>query len=130
MVGSLRRVAVKRPEEAFDSATEIERQWLDLAYTRPPDLELARREHQHFVSLLTMAGAEILYLPQDSRTGIDSIYAHDPMLMTDEGAVILQTGKPARRGEGPAFADALKGWGIPILDRVDGDATAEAGDMV
>src|SRR5262245_45994307 len=110
MVGSLRRVVVKRPEEAFQSVSAIEQQWRDLAYTHPPDLERAAREHNHFVSLLSAADAEILYLPQDRRTGMDSIYAHDAMLMTDEGAIIFQTGKPARRGEGAAFADALATW--------------------
>src|SRR5437773_10293525 len=130
MVGPLKRVVVKRPEEAFRSAAAIEQQWRDLAYTRPPDLDRATREHKHFVSLLTAAGAEVLYLPEDSRTGMDSIYAHDALLMTNEGAVIFQTGKLARRGEGPAFADAFKKWGIPILGVIDGEATAEAGDMV
>jgi arginine deiminase len=130
MVGSLTRVVVKRPEEAFRSANAIEHEWRDLAYTRPPDLARAAREHQQFVSLLSAAGAEILYLPQDSRTGMDSLYAHDAVLMTNEGAIILQTGKPARRGEGPAFADAFAAWGVPVLGVVDGSATAEAGDMV
>ena len=130
MVGSLTRVVVKRPEEAFRSASAIDQQWRDLAYTRPPDLELAAREHQHLVSLLSAAGAEILYLPEDSRTGMDSLYAHDAVLMTNEGAIILQTGKPDRRGEGPAFADALAAWGIPVLGVIDGPSTAEAGDMV
>ena len=130
MVGSLRRVVVKRPEEAFRSRSSIEGQWKALAYTRPPDLDRAGREHKSFVTLLEHAGAEILYLPADDRTGMDSIYAHDPVLMTGAGAVIFQTGKPARRGEGPAFADALKTWEIPVLGVVDGPATAEAGDMV
>src|SRR5205807_9166550 len=88
------------------------------------------REHQHFVSLLSAAGAEILYLPADGRTGMDSIYAHDAVLMTNKGAIIFQTGKPARRGEGPAFADAFARWDIPVLGVMDGSATAEAGDMV
>ena len=58
MVGLLRRVVVKRPEDAFHSASAIQQQWRDLAYTRPPDLERAAREHKHFVSLLRAAGAE------------------------------------------------------------------------
>ena len=52
------------------------------------------------------------------------------MLITDRGAVIFQTGKIARRGEGPAFADALRSWSVPILGFIDDAATAEAGDMV
>jgi arginine deiminase len=130
MVARLRRVIVKRPEEAFRSKENIEREWKVLNYTRPPALNRAGRDHQHFVSLMSEAGAEVLYLPADDRTGLDSLYAHDPMLMTDAGAIIFQTGKLARRGEGPAAADALKHWDVPILGIVDGAATAEAGDMV
>jgi N-dimethylarginine dimethylaminohydrolase len=61
---------------------------------------------------------------------MDSIYTHDPMLMTEAGAVIFQMGKQARRGEGAAFAGALKAWGILVIGVIDGIATAEAGDMV
>jgi N-dimethylarginine dimethylaminohydrolase len=130
MVAPLRRVVVKRPEEALRSRSVIEAQWKGLGYTRPPDLDLAIREHRYFTSLLAEAGAEVLYLPADERTGIDSIYVHDPILITDAGAVIFQTGKMARRGEGLAFAEALQKWQVPVLGVVDGAATAEAGDMV
>jgi N-dimethylarginine dimethylaminohydrolase len=130
MVAPLRVVAVKRPEEAFRSEAAIEQEWNDLAYVTPPDLRAASEEHRDFVSLLNAAGARTLFLPEDFRTGLDSLYAHDPVLITDAGAVILQMGKVARRGEGPAFADALRSWDIPILGYVDGEATAEAGDMI
>ncbi|MBI2149357.1 MAG: amidinotransferase [Acidobacteria bacterium] len=130
MVARLRRVIVKRPEEAFRSREHIEREWKELHYTRPPDLEEACRDHRRFVSIMSGAGAEVLYLPADDRTGLDSLYAHDPVLMTDAGAVIFQTGKPARRGEGPAFADALKDWGVPIFGVIAGAGAAEAGDMI
>jgi len=93
-------------------------------------VDKAAEDHRRFVSLIEKAGAEVLYLPADERTGADSLYAHDPVLVTDRGAVVFQTGKVARRGEGPAFAEAFKTWNIPILGVIDGTATAEAGDMV
>ncbi len=130
MVAPLRSVIVKRPEEAFRNLEAIEKEWRPLSYTRPPDLERASKDHQRFTSLLSAAGAAVLYLPTDERTGLDSIYAHDPVLITDRGAIIFQTGKPARRGEGPAFAHAFGTWNVPILGVVEGAATAEAGDMV
>ena len=130
MVTRLRRVIVKRPEEALRGPEHIANQWQPLRYTRPPDLARAARDHQKFVALLKEAGAEVLELPADDRTGLDSLYTHDPVLVTDRGAVILQTGKIARRGEGPAFADAFQAWDVPILGTIDGSATAEAGDMV
>ncbi len=130
MVAPLRRVVVKAPSEAFRSPETIAAQWKDLDYLRAPDLDIAARHHRTFVSLLTRAGAEPLYLSADDRTGLDSLYVHDPVLMTGHGAVIFQTGKPARRGEGPAIEDAFRKWNVPILGKIDGDATAEAGDML
>lgn len=130
MVTRLRRVIVKGPETAFRSRDQIATQWKDLGYLRPPDLDRAARDHASFMKLMTDAGAEVLYLPSDDRTNLDSLYAHDPVLITDRGAIVFQTGKAARRGEGPAFADAFKSWDVPILGTIDGAATAEAGDMV
>ena len=130
MVEPLRTVVVKRPTEAFRSRTAIAREWEGLDYLRPPDMDRAAKDHQQFVSLLESAGATVLSLPLDERTGLDSLYPHDPVLITNQGAVVFQTGKPARRGEGPAFADALEGWGVPVLGTIGGDATAEGGDMV
>jgi arginine deiminase len=130
MVAPLKRVIVKRPEQAFRSRDHIDQQWQGLGYTRMPDLNAASRDHEQFVNLMRDAGAEILYLPENDRTGLDSIYTHDPVLVTERGAIVFQTGKIARRGEGPALASALQKWDIPILGRIEGPATAEGGDMV
>ena len=108
MVAPLRRVIVKRPQEAFLNDAAIESQWRQLAYLRPPNLQRCIQDHERFVSLLRRAGAEVLHLPSDPRTGLDSLYVHDPLLITDTGAIIFQTGKPARQGEGPVFTDALR----------------------
>ena len=130
MVSPLRTVVVKRPEEAFGSTEAIRREWAGLGYTRPPDFARACRDHARLVSILESAGVEVLRMPTDANTTLDSLYVHDPVLMTDLGAVILQTGKNARRREGPALARSLDARGIPILGNVGGDGTAEAGDMV
>jgi N-dimethylarginine dimethylaminohydrolase len=130
MVAPLRRVIVKRPEDAFRNAEQIDKQWRNLAYVRPPELDRSSSDHARFVDLMAEGGADVLYLPADERTGLDSLYTHDPVLITDRGAIILQMGKSARRGEGLAFSDALGSWNVPILGLIDGEATAEAGDMV
>ena len=130
MIEPLRRVAVKRPRDAFLSDDAIGAQWRELHYTAPPRLAEAEREFEALLRILEDAGAEALCLPADERTGLDSIYTHDPGIVTDAGAVIFQTGKPARRGEGPALSDALKTWGVPVLGAIEGPATAEGGDMV
>lgn len=130
MTAPLRRVILKRPAQAFRDEASIAAQWKALAFTARPDLWRAEAEFEGLVSILKSQGIEILSLPEDDRTGLDSIYVHDPALITDAGAVIFQTGKIVRRGEGPAMADALTRWNVPILARIDGPATAEGGDMV
>jgi arginine deiminase len=130
MVAPLRRVIVKGPAEAWGSERQIEAQWMALGYSAPPRLQKASEEHEDLVGRLRRSGAEVLFLPADERTGLDSIFPHDPGIVTEAGAVIFQTGKAARRGEGPALADALARWRVPVLGRIEGDATAEGGDMV
>ena len=63
MVARLRRVIVKRPDEAFGSPDQIGKQWKQLGYTRPPDVARASADHQRFVDLMKQAGAEVLYEP-------------------------------------------------------------------
>jgi dimethylargininase len=130
MVAPLRRVIVKRPGDAFRSPARIAAEWQRLGFSAPPDLERANREHDLLVALLAAAGAEVLYLPRDEGTTLDSLYAHDAGLVTEAGAVVFRMGKPDRRGEGEALAAALASWGVPLLGRVEGEGTAEGGDML
>ena len=130
MVAPLRQVIVKRPAEAFASPSKLEAEWRDLGFGGLPDLARARDEHAAFVALLEGAGAEVLVLPAAADTTLDSIYVHDPGLVTDAGAVVFNMGKPQRRGEGPALRAALAAFGVPVLGEVEAPATAEGGDML
>jgi len=130
MVGPLTRVVLKRPAEAFVSAEKIGREWQRLGFTAPPDLKKAEQEFSRLEEILRREGVEILYLSADERTTLDSIYTHDPVLITEAGAIILQMGKKERAGEPAAFEEALRSWGVPILGRLTGKATAEGGDLL
>jgi N-dimethylarginine dimethylaminohydrolase len=130
MVAPLRRVIVKRPAEAYVSAVKIQAEWRGLGFTGPPDLARAEEEHAAFVALLQAAGAEVLYLPTAAPTTLDSIYTHDPALVTEAGVVVFNLGKTERQGEGAALRAALEAWGVPVLGEVAPPATAEGGDML
>jgi len=125
MVEPLRRVVVRRPDASF--AVEDPRAW---HYAGSPDLGLARAEHDAFVGLLRDAGAEILYhdAPQPGRA--DAIFVHDPVIVTDRGAVLLKMGKRLREGEEVAIGQRLEAAGVPILARLYGKARAEGGDLL
>lgn len=125
MVDPLRRVLVKRPDAAFGAA-DPER-W---HYTGPPDLNAAQREHDALVAILKSSGAEVFDHPEPQPERADSIYAFDPALVTDRGAVILSMSKELRRGEEEALARRLSALGVPILYTLSGDARAEGGDLL
>lgn len=125
MAGTLKRVLVKRPDEAFAGA-DPER-W---HYTSRPDLDEARREHDALVEILKGAGAEVIDHPEPQPDRADSIFVFDPALVTDRGAVILRMGKELRRGEEAAMARRFREIGVPILAELSGEATAEGGDLL
>ncbi|MFO7866600.1 MAG: arginine deiminase family protein [Candidatus Aminicenantes bacterium] len=130
MVERITRVAVKRPEEAFVSAEKIEQEWRRIGFSAAPNLEKASQEFAEMEEILKQEGAETLHLPVDERTTLDSMYTHDPVLITNSGAIILKMGKKERGGEPAAFEDALKNWEVPILGRITGKAAAEGGDLM
>src|SRR5215217_6763340 len=119
MIEPLRRVLVRRPDEAFGDADPT--RW---HYTSRPDLQEARREHDALVDLLRGAGAEVIEHsgPQPDRA--DAIYVFDPVLITERGTVLLRMGKTLRRGEEEALGRRLEEIGIPILGALQGEATA------
>jgi N-dimethylarginine dimethylaminohydrolase len=125
MVDPLRRVLVKRPEEAF--AVEDPVRW---HYTGQPDLEVAQQEHDALVNILREAGAEVLYHDELQSDRADAIFVHDPAIVSDHGAIILRMGKDLRRGEEAAIARRFEELDVPIHYQLHGEARAEGGDLL
>jgi N-dimethylarginine dimethylaminohydrolase len=123
-VGTLRRVYVRAPR-AKDAVA-----WRSYGWHAEPDPAVAREEHGAFVRELERAGAEVVI----GRTVVDgdpdSIYAYDPVLLTDAGAILLRAGKEGRRAEPEAVAADLANEGIGVVGRLEPPATAEGGDML
>src|SRR5579875_2275279 len=69
MIGTLRKVLVKRPDEAFSVNDPVG--W---HYTGRPDLTIARREHDALVQLLRQAGAEVIYHNKAQPDHADAIF--------------------------------------------------------
>jgi dimethylargininase len=125
MVEPLRKVLVKRPDEAFAVADPAE--W---HYTARPNLEIAQQEHDALVDALHQAGAEVIYHDEFLPHHADAIFVHDPVIVTDRGAVILRMGKALREGEESAVASCFQSLGIPILYTLHSEAKAEGGDLL
>jgi N-dimethylarginine dimethylaminohydrolase len=125
MIDPLRRVLVKRPDEVFASADP--QRW---RYAGRPDLDEARREHDEFAAKLRSAGAEVLYHDEILGDLCDAIYVFDPLLMTNEGAVLLNMGKDLRRGEEASLGRRIREAGVPLIGGLEGEARAEGGDLL
>ena len=125
MVAPLQTVLVRRPDEAFGAADPL--LW---HYAGQPYLPLAQSEHDAFVNTLLGNGVEVVYHAEPLPDHADAIFVHDPVLMTDRGAIILRMGKPLRIGEEAAMEATLRRLGVPIHYRLSGEATAEGGDLL
>lgn len=130
MMGKIERLLLKHPRDAFISEENVRVQWEELDYSSEPNYEVAIREYERFVELLENHIPEISYLPQSEQVGLDSIYVHDPVIVTRRGAILCRMGKELRRHEPSAVGDFLPGLGIPILGAITGDGRLEGGDVV
>jgi dimethylargininase len=103
--------------------------WRAYGWHGPPDAARAADEHAAFRALLEEVGAAVVIGRAPAAGDPDAIYAYDPTLMTDLGAILLRPGKEGRRGEPATFETDLTGAGIPIRGRLADPAIAEGGDM-
>ncbi len=125
MVNPLQVVLVRRPDAAFGQADPAV--W---HYTAQPQLDAAQAEHDAFVQTLHQAGAEVVYHSVPLPNHADAIFTHDPVLICNDGAIILRMGKTLRRGEEEAITQQLEMMGVPIHYRLHGEAMAEGGDLL
>lgn len=127
MVAPLRRVAVCAPEAAGWAVND--EKWRELGYQHCPNLAVAQAQHAELRRALEEAGAEVI--ATDVRgLSLDAVYVHDPSLVTDYGAICLNMGKSARRGEPARHRELYKQLGIPVVGEIRPPGTAEGGDMV
>ncbi|MEM7802722.1 MAG: arginine deiminase family protein, partial [Chloroflexota bacterium] len=125
MVAPLKRVIVRQPDSTFGNADP--KKW---HYTERPNLNYALDEHAAFVELVSQSGAEIIMHETSLSDHADAIFTHDPVLVADQGAILLRMGKSLRRGEEEAIGKTLEAAGVPIHARLAGDALAEGGDLL
>lgn len=129
-IGAMRRVVLKHPRDAFISDLSIARQWRELGYLARPELHRAMEEFDALLELLESFGVEVLLLPRDDGTCLDSLYARDAAVATDGGLILCSMGKEERREEPEALERAAGEWGLPIRGAITGDGLLEGGDVV
>ncbi|MBZ9724353.1 dimethylarginine dimethylaminohydrolase family protein [Mesorhizobium sp. CO1-1-11] len=125
MAAPLRRVLMRSAANAMRDADRA-------AWHYGPGFNPAKAASQHaaLAELVAASGAEIEWI-EDKADGLsDSVFTHDPSLMTDRGALILSMGKPLRAREPSLHEETYRRLGIPILGRVEAPGQVEGGDCV
>jgi N-dimethylarginine dimethylaminohydrolase len=124
MTARLRRVLVRSPR------AEDLQFWREYGWRAAPDLAAIAREHDALCELLAGAGAEIVLAETPVPGNPDATYVYDPVLITDDGAILLRPRKEGRRGEPEAVGTDLERAGVPIAGRLGQPALAEGGDLI
>lgn len=125
MAGTLQRVLMRSAASAMRHAKAPE--W---HYGPGFDPHKAAAQHEVLARLVASSGAEIEWLTDADDGLADSVFTHDPSLMTDHGAIILAMGKALRRPEPGLHEAAYISMGVPILGRIDPPGQVEGGDCV
>ena len=123
MTAPLRDALLKAPGPAFGRAYEDPAH----GFLHHCDLEVARREHAYFSELLASLGTTVHQLDTEVDSP-DLLYAFDPLLITDRGAIPLRPGKRNRQIEPAAIEAWTLAHGIPTIGRIEAPGTIEGGD--
>lgn len=130
MVGTMKSVLMKRPEQAYRTQSAIASQWKELNYIELPNLSKAASDYDRFLRLTTEAGTSVHFLPESENSGLDSIYTHDPAVVTNAGIILCNMGKETRKGEPDALEKFFLRNDFPILGRITPPGTLEGGDVL
>lgn len=123
MLAPLRRVLVHTPGAKYNVEN-----WQAWGLPGEPDLEKAVRQHARLVGILKHADVEVEYLHDSSSLIADATY--DPALITNEGALMLRSGRPERRAEVMPMARRLIELDVPILGSLRGEGYVDGGDTL
>jgi N-dimethylarginine dimethylaminohydrolase len=128
--GAIKSILMKKPETAWKSQANISKQWQQLHYPSEPDYNKVIDEYSRFAAIIEEHVPEVHYLPDDENTWLDSIYTHDPVIITKGGAILCNMGKPERMQEAAAIGKYLESIGIPVIGEIKAPGKVEGGDIV
>ncbi len=130
MVDPIKKILLKHPKSAFINQKTINEQYLKLNYLEAPNFNKAILDYENFVSLLKSFDIELHYLPKDKSTSLDSIYTHDPCVISNNGVIICNMGKKSRLPESDTIENFFNSMKIPILGKIKTPGILEGGDVV
>ena len=130
MVDPLRRVIMKSPVTAWKNTNNVKKYWKDLNFISQPKFDKSVFQFNQLTSLIKSFGTEILMLPKNDETNLDSIYTHDAGIATSEGIIICNMGKKIRKNEPMALKNFLIENNLPIVGEIKDPGIIEGGDII
>lgn len=126
--GELKSVLLQNAKDAFVSQEVIDKQWQKLNYLGGPNFDKACEEYEAFSEIFKSNGVDIQTL-KSSTDNIDSIYVRDASIVTEQGAILCNMGKDARKNEPEDQRWYFENKGINILGAIGGEGKVEGGDV-
>ena len=130
MTKPIKRILIKHPNSAYKTQANIDDQAKNLNYFGTPNFEQAINDYNKFLNILKSFNIEIHTLPADNKTSLDSIYTHDPCLISNSGVILCSMGKQLRKSEPEMIANYFSSIGIPIAGEITPPGNLEGGDIV
>ena len=130
MTKPIKRILIKHPNSAYKTQANIDEQAKNLNYFGTPNFEQAINDYNKFLNILKSFDIEIHTLPEDNKTSLDSIYTHDPCLISNSGVILCSMGKQLRKSEPEMIANYFSSIGIPIAGEITPPGNLEGGDIV
>jgi len=130
MVDPIKKILLNHPKNAFFNQNKINSEFKELNFFDAPDYNESLNEYEAFIDILKFHNIELYFLDGDNTNTIDSIYAHDPFIISNDGAIICNMGKKNRISEIENVKIFLKNNEIPILGEISAPGKLEGGDIV
>lgn len=125
-VDRLALVAMSAPSQALENADA--ETW---HYGAEFDPSSVAANHRGLVEIIEAAGAEVVWTDAtlvDQGELADAIFAYDPSLMTDQGAIVLRMGKGLRQPEAALHRELYERLDITVIGSIEAPGTVEGGD--
>ena len=130
MVDPIKKILLNHPKNAFFNQEKIDSEFKELNFSDAPDYNESLHEYEAFIDILKSHNIELYFLDGSNNNTIDSIYAHDPFIISNDGAIICNMGKNNRVSEIENIKIFLKNNDIPILGEISAPGKLEGGDIV
>ena len=127
MVTKLKKVLMKKPQKFMSDVDK--KKW---NYDSTLDQNLINKNYDDFYQIIKKFGVEIFELKLDDEKEelCDSIFTHDPSLVINEGAIILNMGKKLRKKEILFHKNFYESHNIPIVGQIINTGSVEGGDCL